>query len=364
MIGDEAAEGVDGATTSTDPRSGQTGAQVDPAGRDPGSGGDWMKYLTGRLGRTEELTVAAVLVAMTVGVGIAHPHFLSIDSLGNIGQQAAFFGIIALGMVFLLAMREIDLSVGGTYEMCLIVAARLITGGMNPWLAAVIAIVVGMGLSGLNAVIAGVFRIQLIIVTLGTLSVYGGLALILAPGGSLISITNTSSSFFTILGNTYLDMPIAVWVALALAILLTVVFTRTRLGFAVRAVGSNERAAQLAGYSVFRIRLRAELLVGALCGVAAMLTLGFLQSADPNAGQNFEIQTVAAAVIGGTGLAGGSGSVPGAVIGALIISVIAGGLVQFGVSPNWGSFITGVVIVGAVSIDALLRRRKSLTQTA
>ena len=360
MISEERPADAEASSTSDHASSGALAAGE----KQPGDPGDWISNLRGRLGVTEELSVAAVLVAMTIGIGIAHPHFLSVDSLGNIGQQAAFFGVIALGMVFLLSMREIDLSVGGTYELSLIFAARLITHGMDPWLAAVLAILIGMCLAGLNAVVAGVFRIQLIIVTLGTLSVYGGLALILAPGGNLIAISNPNSSFFTVLGKSYLGIPIAFWVALALAIILTVVFTRTRLGFAVRAVGSNERAARLAGYSVFMIRVRAELLVGALCGVAAMLTLGYLQSADPNAGQGFEIQTVAAAVIGGTGLAGGSGSVPGALIGALIISVISAGLVQFGVSPNWSSFITGLVIVAAVSIDALLRRRRALTQTA
>ncbi len=309
-----------------------------------------------RVAEVHEFGVTAVLVILCAAVAVAHPRFLAARSLANIGQQAAFFGIISLGMVFLLAMREIDLSVGSNYALTTIVAATLIKDGLQPWLGGLLAVLLGIALGAVNGVLANVFRLPVIIVTLGTLTAYRGFGLVVS-GSVSIGGQPVDSHFYGWLGRSYGKIPFIVIVFAAAAIVLTVVFRASPFGFAVRAIGSNEEAARLTGYPIGRTRLLVTMLVGGLCGLSGALTLAFFGAADPGVGTGYELLVVAAAIIGGTSLAGGSGSVPGALLGALIISVIGAGLTQFGVSAAWGTFVTGAIIVTAVAFDAFLRRR-------
>lgn len=311
--------------------------------------------------RVQEGGVILVLAAVVAIVAIPHPRFVGVQSLTNLGQQSAFFGTIALGMVFLLAMREIDISVGGNYAVCTVVTAVIIRDGLNPWIAAVIGVALGVVLGAINGILANLFRLPIIIVSLGTLTAYLGTALVVT-NSSPIGGQPTDNTFYTWLGRTYIKVPAVCWLFLVLTIVLTVVFRSTRFGFAIRAVGSNEEAARLTGYAINRLRLTVTMMVGALCGLSGVFTLAYFGAADPGVGTGYELSVIAAAIIGGTGLAGGSGSVPGALIGALIISAIAGGLTQFGVPANWGNLVTGAVIVIAVGFDAIVRRR-ALTGT-
>jgi ribose transport system permease protein len=138
-----------------------------------------------------------------------------------------------------------------------------------------------------------------------------------------------------------------------------VVFRRTPFGARVRAIGSNQTAARFSGIRVNRTRLQVLVLVGALAGLAGVLSLVYQEGADPTLGSGLELQVIAATIIGGTAISGGSGTVPGALIGALIISVINGGLVFFAIGPNWSGVVTGATIVVAVSADGVLRRRRA-----
>ena len=309
-----------------------------------------------RIVHVQEAGVIAVLAVVVLVVAVPHHRFVGVQSLTNLGQQSAFFGIIALGMVFLLAMREIDISVGGNYAVCTVVTAVIIRDGLNPWIAAVLGVALGVALGAINGVLANLFRLPIIIVSLGTLTAYLGTALVVT-NSSPIGGQPTNNTFYTWLGRTYLKVPAVCWLFVVLCVVLTVVFRSTRFGFAIRAVGSNEEAARLTGYAINRLRLTVTMMVGALCGLSGVFTLAYFGAADPGVGTGYELSVIAAAIIGGTGLAGGSGSVPGALLGALIISSIAGGLTQFGVPANWGNLVTGAVIVIAVGFDAIVRRR-------
>ena len=306
-----------------------------------------------------ELGVALALGLMIAVVATFHPRFLEVFSLANIGQQASFYGFMALAMVFLLAMGELDLSVGGVYVLSTLLGAILIRDGLDPWIGGALCIVIGAGLGGINGLLANGLRIPVIIVTLGTLSAYRGLGLIVSHSGS-IGGQPLDHSFYRIVGGSYWRVPASLWVFAFMAVVLSIVFTKTRYGFSVRAIGANRDAARLSGYAVGRIRLMTTMLVGALGGLSGAMTLAFFGAADPNLGIGYELQVIAAAIIGGTAIAGGSGSVPGAFMGALIISVIGAGLIQFGVSSEWSVFVTGVIIVGAVALDALVRRRRGV----
>jgi ribose transport system permease protein len=151
---------------------------------------------------------------------------------------------------------------------------------------------------------------------------------------------------------------VSVWVMILVAIVLTAVLRFTPYGYRVRAIGSNPEAATFSGISIPRVRVQTLVLLGALSGLAGMLGLAFFISGDPNIGSGFELQAIAAAVIGGTPLRGGSATIVGAVLGAILLSAVSSGLAYFDVPVNWSSFATGAVILTAVALDSLIRGRR------
>jgi ribose transport system permease protein len=275
----------------------------------------------------------------------------------SILQQSVYIGILAAGMSFLLAMRELDLSVGSNFGLSLIVSALLMQHGWTPWLAGLVAVLVGGSFGFVNALAVQVFRIPTIVATLATLSMGRGLALALTSGQQVVDLP-AGSSFFTFLGGTTLGVATSVWVLAAVVVVLTVVLRTTPFGYRVRSIGSNPEAATFSGISVGVVRMQALVLIGLLAGLAGALGLAFFISGDPNIGSGFELQAIAAAVIGGTPLRGGSGTVFGAVVGTILLTVVANGLVFFDVPLNWSSFATGAVILLAVALDSLVRRRR------
>ena len=314
-----------------------------------------------RLFAIDEIGPLLALVVMIIVIGSFHDRFLDPNVLINTVRSAAFVAIAAYGMVFLLSMTEIDLSVGGIYAVAVILAAKWMSG-LDPWLAAGLALLVAVGMGALNGVLANAFRIPVIIITLGTFSAYRGLVQVIS-GGRPASDIPLDSSFFRILGENVLGVPVAAWAALILGVALTFLFTKTRFGAMVRASGSNHFAAEFSGIPIRRIRLYALMLTGGLSGLAGILSFAYYQGADLTVGVGFELQVIAAAIIGGTAVSGGTGTVPGALIGALIVSVINSGLVFFEVDPNWTNFVTGAVVVLAVCSDAVIRRRRATRVT-
>ena len=209
-----------------------------------------------RLFSFEELGITIALVTLVLLIGVFHPAFLHRVSVLNTLQTASFVAIMACGMVFLLAMGELDLSLGGTYALSTIIAAELMSGGMNPWLAVVLGIASGAGLGAVNGILASLLRLPLIIITLGTLSAYQGFATVLSHSGPVENLP-TTSSFFSTLGGDWLGFPVAAWAALIFVVGLSFLFTRTRFGTMVRAIGSNHDAASFSGIPSGRIRLYA-----------------------------------------------------------------------------------------------------------
>jgi ribose transport system permease protein len=310
-----------------------------------------------RLARGRDLPVILVLVGIVAIVSVFHPSYLQRASLINTAQFAAYIGCMAVGTVFLLSMREIDLSVGAVYGLCAVIAARLMEGGTNPWVACLIGLGAGCACGAVNGLVTNLLKIQTIVVTLGTLSMFSAIALIVSQDNVIVSLP-VHSTFFTFFGANHLGLPTSIWTLIVVAAAGHILYRHTKFGAHVRLVGSNPEAARLVGLPVLRLRLYALILQSFLCALIGLITLAYLQSADPTTGVGYELSVIASAIVGGTGLAGGQGSVIGAVIGALIISSISTGLVQFGVTPDWSGFATGAIIIGAVTMDAFLRRRR------
>lgn len=328
-----------------------------------GAGERGQQRMRPRLGRLLDVPEAAplgALVAIVLVIGLTHSRFFSHQVVVANFQSAAFVAIIAYGLVFLLAMGEIDLSIGGIYGIAFWSAAKLANfGEVNPYLAALVAICIGVGLGAVNGVLSNLLGAPVIIVTLGTFSLYAGIVAVLSDGSSIGQDLPLTSSFFTTFGNTWLGLPVAGWVALVLLVILTLVLTRSRFGIMVRSAGSNRSAAAFSGVPVARLRLYALMLTGGLAALSGVLTLAYLQGGDSSVGSGFELQVIAAAIIGGTAVTGGTGSVPGGLIGALIVAAINSGLVFFAVDPLWSNVVAGVVILIAVGSAAVLARRRA-----
>lgn len=304
----------------------------------------------------ESNSVLIATVVLALAIGIAHSQFFAWTQIKDVLQQSVYVGILAAGMAFLISMREIDLSVGSMFGLTVIIVA-LLMHHMNPWIAALVGILVGGAMGLLNAVLVQGIAIPAIVATLATLNMFRGLAIALSNGQQVQGLP-TGNAFFTRLGGNTLGLPTSVWILVITAVVLTLVLRFTPFGYRVRSIGSNPEAATFSGISIPRVRVQALVLMGALAGVAGILGLAFFESGDPNIGTGFELQAIAAAIIGGTPLRGGSATVIGAVIGAILLSIVSSGLVFFNVPLNWSQFATGAVILIAVSLDSLVRRRR------
>jgi len=319
-----------------------------------------VKGLIGRARRQDEAGLALALVVLVLAIGIPNPEFFELGSVKTLLRQCAFVGIMAFGMVFLVSMVEIDLSVGGIYAVCATSAALLIKAGVDPWASAALALVIGAALGAINGVLTVLLDVPLIIVSLGSLSVFFGINLIISSASAVYGMPR-EHPFFTFLGGEFFGLPTPAWVLFLAGAVLHFIFFRTRFGATVRAVGANRQAAEFIGINVARTRIYATALVGLLCALSGVLTLAFFKATDPSLGEQKELQVIAAVVIGGTSLAGGSGTLLGALLGVLIISVIDTGVVFFGVDPNYARFVTGCVILAAIALDRVLKRRRRLT---
>ena len=315
-----------------------------------------------RVLEVESNSVLIATLALILFIGVLHPNFLAWGQLKEIAQNAAYVGIIAGGMAFLISMREIDLSVGSMFGLSLIISALFIQHGMDPWLAALLGILLGCGMGLLNAVLVQFIGIPAIVATLATLSMFRGLSQALSDGEQVTGLP-AKDSFFTFVGGDFAGLPVSVWVLILTAIGLTAVLRFTPYGYRVRSIGSNPDAATFSGISIPRVRVQTLVLVGGLSGLSGMLGLAFFVSGDPNIGSGFELQAIAAAVIGGTPLRGGSATVVGAVLGSILLSAVNSGLAYFNVPVNWSSFATGAVILAAVALDSLIRGRRRHRRT-
>jgi ribose transport system permease protein len=313
-----------------------------------------------RLGRwPEETGLVVVFLLMILAIGIPYPEFLSFGSIKTVLRQSALIGIIAFGMVFLVAMVEIDLSVGGIFATASSLAALLIKiHHLDPWIAVTLALLAGIILGGLNGILSSLLKVPLIIVSLGTLSAYFGLHLILSDGKAVYGLPK-DHPFFTLFGGDLFDLPVSVWMSIGCAIVLYFLFAHTRFGATVRAIGSNPAAAEFIGVNTSLIRIYATALVGLLAALSGVMTLAYFKAVDTSSGRSLGLQVIAAVVIGGTSLAGGSGTIIGAALGVLIITAIDSGLVFYGVNLNYSEFVTGAVIIGAIALDRISKRRSS-----
>ncbi len=311
------------------------------------------------VGQVDEIGVIGALVVLVVLLAVLVPDtFLTAQNFINVSRQASYVGIMAVGMVFVIAMGDIDLSVGSIWMLASVMMAIALREEYPIWIAVAVCMLVATLCGLLNGALSVALGIPTIIVTLGTLSLFRGLGLVVS-NATPVSGYNLETWFFEWIGgrDPVFGVWISVWAALIVGIFGWVLFNRTPFGRRVQAIGSNRQAALFSGIRISRTRLLVMTLMGFFVGIAAVVALAFNRNGSPTVGVGTELAVIAATIIGGTALSGGSGSVLGAVLGALIIALIQNGLALLAVPPAWSTAVTGIVIIVAVTLDYLIKRR-------
>ncbi|GGP93612.1 ABC transporter permease [Streptosporangium pseudovulgare] len=293
------------------------------------------------------------LVVLVVGLSLLSGDFLTVTNLLNVGVQAAVTAILAFGVTFVIITGGIDLSVGSVAALSAIVLAWLSTDSGLPWpLAVLVALAVGLVCGLANAALIAYGKLPPFIATLAMLGIARGLALVISQG-SPIALPDA----VTHLGDTIGDyLPIPVLVMIAMGLITALILGRTYSGRAIYAIGGNEEAARLSGIKVDRQKLITYGLSGLFAAIAGIVLASRLASAQPQAASGYELDAIAAVVIGGASLSGGKGRAFGTFVGALILAVLRNGLNLLSVSAFWQQVVIGVVIALAVLSDTLRRR--------
>lgn len=300
--------------------------------------------------------ILLVFVLLCVVLTFANPFFLTEQNISNVLRQTSINGILAIGMTYVILTGGIDLSVGSVLAFSSMVAASLVSGEQPQGV--FVAIMAGLGtgaaLGMVNGLLVSRFGVPPFVATLGMLSVARGLTFIYTDG---TPIPNLSPAFRTIGQGFVGPVPVPVFIFAGVALLFWWVLKYTTFGRYIYAVGGNERSARTSGVNTRGVLFGAYIIAGSLAGLAGLILTARTTSALPQAGVSYELDAIAAVVIGGTSLSGGTGSVLGTVIGALIIGVINNGLDLLGVSSYYQQVIKGVIIITAVLLDVSRRRR-------
>ena len=300
---------------------------------------------------------SGVMVALTIlvlALSLATDNFLSSFNVSLVIRTAAFVGLVALGQTLVLLVGGIDLSVGAGAGLSAIVGAIALTQwGLHPWLVIPFTMAFGFFLGAINGIFVSLLRLNPFIVTLATWEIFAGLTLVITKG---YPIRPLGESFMVFGKGEIFGIPVPVFVFIAAALFLIWMLTQTQFGRNIFAVGGNRDAAVLAGIPAWRVEFIAYGLSGMLASMAGILFASRMDGAQPSVGEGWLMGAITAAILGGTSLRGGQGSIVGTVLGALLLTVLANGTVLMNVSGFWQRVIVGAVVLLAVLVD-LLRRR-------
>jgi rhamnose transport system permease protein len=308
--------------------------------------------------RLRELGIAIGLGVAIVFFAARAPNFLTVGNWQGIAQNVAIVVVVAIGETMVILTRNIDLSVGSIVGLsAYLTAATFVHHPHFPLVVvALIAVAIGLGLGLVNGLLVAVARIPAIIATLATLGIYRGID-VRITGGKNITAYQLPNSFLNIASSKPLGVPTLAWIAAGIAILGAAVLRWAPWGRDLYAIGSNPEAARFAGIPAVRRVIVAFAISGALAGLGGFLFAARFPTVDATAAQNFELDVITAAVIGGINVFGGSGTILGVVIGATLVATIESGFTLLRISEFWRLFFNGFAIVAAVTIDALVTRR-------
>jgi len=295
-----------------------------------------------------EAALAVILIALVVSFAVLSPHFLTPQNMFSASRFYVETGLIALGMTLVIVTGGIDLSVGSTLALVSVLIGFTYAAGVPMVLAIVIGLLAGALAGFFNGFITTSFEIHPLAVTLGTLALYGGLALAISGGGAVSKFPE----WFGIFGQTFIGpIPAQLFVFAILAVAVGLLLGKTTFGRRVYALGTSARAAAFSGTPTKRIVILVYTLTGLLAAVASIIYTSRVSTARADAGVGMELAVIAAVVLGGASIRGGRGTVLGTVLGVLIIGILRNGLTLSGVPGTWSSLVLGVVLLSAVYIN-------------
>jgi rhamnose transport system permease protein len=324
----------------------------------PGVEGARARRLVEWVFRVRELGILVVLALLIAVTGILEPRFLETDSLRNLALNASIFAILAAGQTLVLITRNVDLSVGSVLGLSAYLAGDLLSNnqGMSLVLVFVLGIALGAACGLLNGVLVTVGQVPALVVTLGTLYAYRGIAF-LWTNGTQVNAETLPDSFLNLGSDSIAGVPILVIFALVVILVVGQWLRDYRAGRELYAIGSNPEGARLAGVRSGRRVLTAFVLAGALAGLGGVLFTARFGTVDATAGVGYELQVIASAVVGGVAIFGGTGSVYGAALGALLLGTITSSLIVLRVQAFWQMAAIGALLLLAIAVDRLLAVR-------
>ncbi|MCO4318111.1 ABC transporter permease [Phyllobacterium sp. 21LDTY02-6] len=317
-----------------------------------------------------KLRTFIALFAVIAFFAIFAPNFLSAANLILMSKHVALNAFLAMGMTFVIITGGIDLSVGSIVGLCGMVAGGLILNGIdlqfgytiyfNVFEVCLITLFVGVLIGAINGLLITKLNVAPFIATLGTLYVARGFALLSSDGQTfpnLVGKPELSTTGFGFLGSgRLLGLPVSIWILVVVALAAAYVARYTPIGRQIFAVGGNERAARMSGIRVDRVKMFVYMFSGLCAAIVGVVISSELMASHPATGNSFELNAIAAAVLGGTSMSGGRGTIGGTIIGAFVIGILSDGLVMMGVSSFWQMVIKGIVIIVAVVVDQAQRR--------
>ena len=307
-----------------------------------------MKLDISRIMRSYGIVIAFLIICVLMT--ILSPVFLTVTNILNVVRQTSIFGVMAIGMTFVILTGGIDLSVGSILAVAGAIAAGMLKGGAGIVPVVLLALVIGTGCGLANGLFITLGRIAPFVVTLGMMSIARSLTLIYTKG---YPISGFTGPFRFIGGGDIVSIPFPIIVFLLTVVVAWLILTQTRLGRYTYAIGGNEETVKLSGINSDFYKTIVYVISGITAAMSALILTSRLNSAEPVAGQGYELDVIAAVVIGGTSLNGGRGSVWGTLIGALLIGVINNGMNLLGISPYFQLLVKGLIIIGAVLLDRL-----------
>jgi len=313
-----------------------------------------MKSLLLRIKDSRVFLAIVGLFLLGLFLSILSPHFLTVSNILNVLRQISMIAVVAIGMTYVIITGGIDLSVGSVLALSAVGAASFMTHGVNVYFAALAGMMIGAVCGFLNGILI-ITKIKMppFVATLAMMSVGRGLSMVITQGTPIYGLP---SEFGFLAGGYLLSIPMPVIIMILLYVVGDIHLSYVKTGMYYFAVGGNEEAARVAGVDAKRVKLSAYVISGITAAIGGLILASRLVSVEPLAGLGYELDAIAAAVIGGASLYGGEGSLAGTLIGAIITGVLRNGLNLLNVSPYWQQVVVGAVIAGVVSINALRKK--------
>jgi ribose/xylose/arabinose/galactoside ABC-type transport system permease subunit len=317
-----------------------------------------LRRMRGSLARFPEAGMLTAVVVTALIFSLVDPRFASVRNIANIASQISFLAVLAVSMTYVIICGEIDLSIGSMVGLAGVVFGLIAKNGAEIWFAAAATLAVGALLGALNGILSVLLKVPSIIITLGMLNAYRGAAYYLSNGYPISEFVKDPVFLATGQGRLWGIVPYNAILLVIFATASAIVLRRTVFGHRLYAMGSNLRAARLAGINTDRIKVTVLAFNGFAAAIAALLTTAQTSTADPNVGIGYELDAIAAVIIGGAPLSGGAGSILGSLLGMLLIGMIRNGLVIIGVSIYLLIVVSGLIVIAAVAVNLLVDRNR------